>query len=151
MLSVVALSVNTEYTAVREDKKYRKQTRCLPSGYTNVLKITNLTKNTVLAQRCELANTPFKRMKGLLGRRRLEDGEGLIIQPCSSVHTFFMRFPIDVIFLDASNKIIGLYKEFPPFRLSRIFFAAQKAIELPAGVLGQTKTQEGEFLNIEKN
>ena len=68
-------------------------------------KVTNVTRGTVLATRLEAAHTGEKRRKGLLGRDGLEAGEGLWIAPCESVHTFFMRFPIDLVYLDREKKI----------------------------------------------
>ena len=114
-------------------------------------KITNLTRNTLLADRAELANTPWKRMKGLLGRRAFEPGQALIIRPCNSIHTFFMRFPIDVLFLDRQNRVLGLYQGISPFRFSRIFWHAQTAIELPAGTLSQTNTQPDDIIQLIAN
>ena len=104
------------------------------------VKIVNQTKNTVLAERAVLANTPWSRMRGLLGRASLPLGEGLIICGCKSIHMFFMRFPIDVIFVDRNKRIIGLVQNIPPFALSPLFWKAESAIELPPGSIAKTAT-----------
>jgi uncharacterized membrane protein (UPF0127 family) len=114
----------------------------------SILRITNLSKNTVLATEVELADNPYRRMKGLLGRANLSPGQGLIIKPCSSIHTFFMRFAIDVAFLDKENKIIKIIENLVPFRFTPLYFKAAFAVELPAGTLKASQTQAGDFLTI---
>ncbi len=74
------------------------------AGPQGPLQVTNVTRGTVLATRLEAAHTGAKRRKGLLGRDGLAAGDGLWIAPCESVHTFFMRFPIDLVYLDREKK-----------------------------------------------
>ena len=69
------------------------------------LRVLNLTRNTELANCMEVADSGAKRNKGLLGRERLSPGEGLWIIPCEAVHTFWMRFPIDLVYLDRKKRI----------------------------------------------
>ena len=104
-------------------------------------RITNETKGTVLADRARVANTTLKRLKGLLGREALKDGEGLIIIPCSSIHTFFMRFSIDVVFLDRSNRVVAMARSLSPARLFSSMFKGNLVIELPVGTLTKTNTE----------
>jgi uncharacterized protein len=114
------------------------------------MKVSNLTRHTVLASSMEVANTGSKRNKGLLGRDQLTQGEGLWIIPCSSVHTFWMRFPIDLVYLDSKKRIRKLRSAVPAWRLSACL-TAQSVLELPAGTLRDTQTQMGdtlEFLSI---
>jgi len=106
--------------------------------------ISNLTRNTTIASRIEIAKNPWARMKGLLGRRDFFQNEALIITRCQSIHMFFMKFPIDVIFCDRQNKVIGLCEKLKPFCLSPIFFKASYAIELPSGTIAASKTQVGD-------
>ncbi len=110
--------------------------------------LTNKTRNSILATRLRVADTAKLRMKGLLGENYLPDGEGLQITPCSSVHMFFMRFAIDVIFLDQKNRVVGLCRQLKPYHLSPLFFNSCCAIELPAGKIDQTQTQQGDELTI---
>lgn len=113
--------------------------------------IINLTRNAVLAAQAKKALTPQERMQGLLGRESLPEGEALIITRCQSIHMFFMKFAIDVVFINKDNKVIGLCKKIQPFALSPIFFFAQAAIELPSGTIDKTKTAIGDFLQISWN
>ena len=109
--------------------------------------IVNKTRNVILADKAKIAHTPFSRIKGLLGRKGLEKGEGLIIKPCSSIHTFFMQFKIDVIFLDKENKVVAMAFSLPPARIFDTFFRGKLVIELPSGILEKTGTKVGD--NIE--
>lgn len=112
------------------------------------MKVTNLTKNTVIAQDLTVADSLFSRMKGLLGRKTLGKSQALLLKPCNSIHTFFMKFPIDVIFVGKNNVIVKVLSSVPPFRLSRVYFAASFAIELPAGTAMATSTKEGDIITL---
>jgi len=111
------------------------------------LRVTNLTRNTVLATCMEVADTAAKRNKGLLGRECLAPGEGLWIRPCEAVHTFCMRFPIDLVYLDRKNRIRKLVSALPPWRLSACLFA-HSILELPSGAIRETRTQRGDTLDF---
>ena len=111
-------------------------------------RVINLTKNTVVAQNAGIADNLFSRMRGLLGRKSLNLQEGLILRPCNSIHTFFMQFPIDVVFLDRYDLAIKVYHSLPPWRMSGTFFRSALCLELPAGSLLQSRTQEGDRLQI---
>src|SRR6266581_4925910 len=99
------------------------------------MRAINSTKNQDLASRLAIAESIFSRMKGLLGRNSLDDGEGLLIRPSKGIHTFGMKFPIDAIFLNKENRITAVSKELPPNRLTPIYFSAACVIELPAGTV----------------
>ncbi len=87
----------------------------------------------VLARRVEAAHSLPRRIKGLLGRRELAPDQGLWLRPCRQVHTWFMRFPIDVLFLDRELVVVGLVRNLGPWRLSPFYFRARSALELAAG------------------
>jgi uncharacterized protein len=110
--------------------------------------VRNQTRNSVLAEWAEVADTSGKRQKGLLGRDSLPAGHGLWIVPCESIHTCGMRFPIDVVYLDRKKRVRKLRKAMPPWRLSMCLFA-HSVVELPAGAIEQSGTQPGDQLNIE--
>ncbi len=112
------------------------------------MKIINLTKNTILADEAKMANNFFTRLVGLLNRRSLNKGEALILTPSNSIHSLFMRFSIDVIFLDKAGKVIGVLPSFKPFRLSRIYFNSHSVIELSENTLQLTQTQPGDIIQI---
>lgn len=101
------------------------------------LKVVNATRGTIVATRLEVAGTGRTRRKGLLGRDRLDAGEGLWIVPCEAVHTFFMRFPIDLIYLDRNHRIKKLRSGLGPWWFSACF-TAHSVLELAAGTIGNT-------------
>ncbi len=113
------------------------------------MKIINETKKIILAENATLANTPLKRMKGLLGRKSLEDKEALVIKPCNSIHTFFMNFPIDVLFVDKENKIVKIMIGLQPFRLSPVCRFSSYVIELPVGAVSANKAETGDLISFQ--
>ncbi len=72
----------------------------------------------VVCQRCAVADRPVPRLRGLMGRRGLAPGEGLLLRPAPSIHTWFMRFPIDAVFLDADLRVLGIRPELRPWRFA---------------------------------
>ena len=112
------------------------------------MEVLNTTKGTLLADKAIFAETLWKRLVGLLGREGLGDGEALVIMPCSAIHTFFMRFPIDVIFLDRASRVRKVICGMQPFRLSRLVFGAREAVELPLGVVSTTHTEVDDIIEI---
>lgn len=113
------------------------------------MRITNKTNNSVIAEDAILANTSWKRMKGLLGKKEFGKGCALILEPCNSIHTLFMRFPIDVLFVDKNNKVIKAISCIKPFRLTYVYFNAARAIELPAGTIQMSSVYEGDTLLLQ--
>ena len=87
-----------------------------------------------IATKVALADTRASRRRGLLGRDGMEEGEALMLSPCGAVHTFFMRFAIDVIFLDRDSRVVRTVSRMGPWRIA-IAWRARSVIELPAGWL----------------
>ncbi|NJP06294.1 MAG: DUF192 domain-containing protein [Chloroflexaceae bacterium] len=112
------------------------------------LTIVNQTRSTTLATACEVAQTFLTRWKGLMGHPGLEPGQGLIIYPEWSIHTFFMRFPIDVLFLSEQDQVLGLREAMPPNRPYAGVWGARYVIELPPGVINTTATSIGDQLSL---
>jgi uncharacterized protein len=112
------------------------------------LQVRNLTRDTVLATGLEVAGSGRSRRKGLLGRDGLAPGEGLWIVPCESVHTFFMRFPIDLVYLDRNHRVRKVRHAVGAWRLSACF-SAHSILELPAGTALASKTQRGDRIEVE--
>ena len=112
--------------------------------------VINKTRGICLAFEAEVAGTILKRMKGLIGRtgREFSSGCGLWIVPCNGIHTFGMRIPIDVAYLDSKNRVLKLYHQLGPFRAASLILKAQSVLELPAGTLAQTHTEVGDILEI---
>jgi len=108
----------------------------------------NATRGAALATELEIARSFAARSKGLLGRRVMPPGSGMLIDPCSSVHTWFMRFPIDVIFVDGKNRVVGLRRNLKPWRMAWSW-RGTKTIELPAGTIAATNTQVGDIVSFQ--
>jgi uncharacterized membrane protein (UPF0127 family) len=87
---------------------------------------------TVVCEHCLLAETMFTRLRGLLGRKGLAEGEGLLLRPASSIHTAFMRFTIDAVFIDRENRIVKVAAELRPWRMAACR-GSRAVLELPAG------------------
>lgn len=114
-------------------------------------RVVDISRNTELASNVELADTSAKRSKGLLGRNGLSPGEGLWIVPCESVHTFGMRFAIDLVYLDRLHRIRKIRRNVVPWRLSGCL-TAHSVIELASGTIQEQDIQRGdqiEFFPIE--
>lgn len=108
----------------------------------------NQTRNTVLASAAEVADTSAKRRTGLLKHQRLDAGQGLWIVPCESVHTFFMRFPIDLVYLTRDRRVRKARANVAPWRVSACL-PAHSVLELPGGTVEATGTEKGDQLTIE--
>ena len=113
-----------------------------------MLKATNITRGTTVGESIELADTSMTRMFGLLGRKGLDVGGGLWIKPSSGVHTFFMRFSIDVIGLDKDLNVIKLWHCLPPFRVTSVSMKLKSVIELPCGAIKAAEVRIGDRLEI---
>jgi uncharacterized protein len=114
-----------------------------------ITKVTNLTRLQIIATQTRLARSYFARMFGLMGRKTLAQGEALIIDPCSSVHTHWMRFAIDVIYVNKSNIIVGIDANLKPWRIGKFYKHVQYVVELPAGTADNTGTLVGDRLVLE--
>lgn len=112
------------------------------------MSIVNETRGSVIAGQVTVANTFLSRFVGLLNRNSLSGGEALIITGCTSIHMFFMKFPIDAVFVDRAYRVVGLAEHIKPFQLSKIFWNANFVIELPAGTIRTSQTRIGDTLGI---
>ena len=110
--------------------------------------VRNQTRNTVVAAAVAIADTSAARRTGLLKHERLEPGEGLWISPCESVHTLFMKFPIDLVYLDKNKKVRKVRHAVPPWRLSACL-TAHSVLELRAGAAAESGTQAGDQLTFD--
>jgi uncharacterized protein len=105
-------------------------------------------RGVVVCERCEIPENSFGRARGLLGRDRLEPGEGMLIDRAGSVHMFFMRFPIDVVFLDRDRTVVGVRHRLRPWRVAGARRAVA-ALELPAGAAAEAGVEVGDVLVLE--
>ncbi|HZR90857.1 MAG TPA: DUF192 domain-containing protein [Gaiellaceae bacterium] len=101
-----------------------------------------------VCERCLLADSPWLRMKGLLGRRELPAGEGILLRPASSIHMLFMRFPIDAVFLSRDLTVLRIAADLAPWRLAAKR-GAHAVLELPAGTAAGCGLREGERLVLQ--
>lgn len=111
--------------------------------------VRNREKGSLLGSRIGLADGWWTRLKGLLGRPGLEDGEGLLITDSQGVHMWWMKFPLDVALLDEEGRVVALYKDLQPGKRTRMHWNAKYALEVPVGVLDESGTIEGDVLEWE--
>lgn len=104
----------------------------------------NHTKRIVIAKRVERAHSILTRMKGLLGRAEMEKDFALWLSPAKSIHTFFMKFPIDVIFLSSTNQVVKVLKSVKPFRAPSFVLSSSSILELSENTIEETKTEVGD-------
>ena len=113
------------------------------------MQVYNTTKKTVLAHDLKVADTFFTRLKGLLGKDSLNNGTALWIKDCPSVHTFFMKFNIDVIFLDKKMKVTRVVKNLPPWRCTRFFqYRNKSCLEMKSSKKISELVTEGDVLDV---
>jgi uncharacterized membrane protein (UPF0127 family) len=108
--------------------------------------VMNITRNAILADNCGHARSFFARFKGLQLKKDLPGGSGLLITPCNSIHMFFMKFPIDAIFIDKDQIVLYIEQEIKPWRISSIVKNSHSVLELPAGTSAATGTRPGDKL-----
>jgi hypothetical protein len=113
------------------------------------VKVINQSKNTLICGKTKKADTVVSRMVGLLNRSSFSADEGLIITECRSIHMFFMRFPIDVLFVDKTDQVIGIVKNIKPFFMSPYFLRSSYVVELSAGAIERSQTEKGDMIVIE--
>lgn len=110
------------------------------------LRIVNRTRGTVVGSHVTLADTPWGRLRGYLGRRRPKGGEGLLLAPCSGIHMWGMRFPLDVLFLDREGKVLSSEPDLRPWQGPRRVNDAHYVLEIPVGTIEATGTRQGDRL-----
>jgi uncharacterized membrane protein (UPF0127 family) len=114
-----------------------------------VLKVRNLASATVIADAITVADTSLRRAIGLLRHKRLEQGAGIWIRPCSGVHTFGMSFAIDVIGLDKNRCVVRLWPELRPNRMTAIYPSVRTVLEVASGTIAASGIALGDQLILE--
>lgn len=109
--------------------------------------IVNLTRGTIVCERAVIADQPLQRMRGLLGRGSLPAGEGLLLKPAPSIHTAFMGFPIDVVFMDRDLRVLKLVEGMRPWRTASAR-RARLALELAAGEIRGREIEPDDLLDV---
>lgn len=113
-----------------------------------MLRVENVTQVSVLADACGVADTPWTRLKGLIGVTELPQGAGLVIRPCRGVHCMFMSIPIDVVYVDRNDRVVAVDEVLRPWAIGRIYRRCAYVVELPAGTVAQTRTAPGDQLRL---
>jgi uncharacterized membrane protein (UPF0127 family) len=114
-----------------------------------ILRVHNRARKTTLVTEGAIASNVWARFWGLMGKRRLPEGYGLLLQNESAIHTFGMRLAIDVVYLDARENVLHTTAAMPPSRVGPLVRGARNVLELPIGTLARTNTQSGDHLELE--
>ena len=113
------------------------------------IRVFNATRGCSLGDAIDCAGTSQSRRVGLLKRTGLAKGEGLWIVPCEAIHTFFMRFDIDVLFLDRKKRVVKVVRRLRPWRIA-FSWRGRSVLELPAGTMEETGTAPGDVLEVKR-
>jgi uncharacterized membrane protein (UPF0127 family) len=114
------------------------------------MRVLNVSRSTELADHAMLADGFVSRLRGLLGRDGLEPGDGLVIEPCTSVHMWGMRFALDIVHLDKKGKVLKVLPNLKPGALGPYLWRSHTAVELPAGTIAASGTEAGDMLRFER-
>jgi uncharacterized membrane protein (UPF0127 family) len=113
------------------------------------MKVYNSTQNNIISEDAKVAQNFVTRTIGLLLKKSFLKGEALIIKPCCSIHTFFMRFAIDVVFVNKKNEVVASYSNVVPWRVLPIHPSSWYVIELPVGSVEACNVCKGDLIAIE--
>jgi uncharacterized protein len=114
----------------------------------NVTPQLEASPNVIVCHEMKIADRFMTRLIGLLNKPQLEPGAGLLIEPCSSIHTFGMAFPIDVVALDRDYRVLGVWKDIPPWRVKVFSGDTYRVLELGSGTLHLSDVQIGDYLKV---
>lgn len=109
--------------------------------------VVNRTRGRTLGDRVAVADGFFSRLRGLLGRPELEEGEGLLILPSGGVHMYGMKYALDVILVDRERRVVASYPALSPGSRTRMHKNARAALELPVGAIGSSGTEDGDVID----
>ena len=112
------------------------------------VQVLNETRDHVLAEKAELAGNVWKLLVGLIPYRTLDEGGGMVFPRTGSIHTTFLRFPIDVMFLNRTGRVVGMRSQIRPFRIAWAPRGVYAAVELPVGILESAGCQLGDQVTI---
>ncbi|MEC5422968.1 DUF192 domain-containing protein [Virgibacillus sp. C22-A2] len=112
------------------------------------IKLINVRTDEVIAEDIKGAYTFWTRFKGLMLTKSMPEKTGLHISPCASIHTFFMKYSIDLIYLNKENKIVGIEEDLKPGKIGKRFSGAYSVVELPAGTFRNTPTFSGQAVEF---
>ncbi len=110
------------------------------------VEVGNRSRRSLLGRRVAVADRPWSRLRGLLGRPEPEAGEGILFIPSRGVHMYGMRYPLDVVLADPDRRVVALYRGLRPWSRTRVHRSARYALELPVGTIEASGTREGDLL-----
>jgi len=108
----------------------------------------NVTRQSVVAAEVRMADNYFSRLMGLMGKPSLPPKQGLWILPCSDIHSCFMRFEFDAIFVNKQHQVLHLVERMKPWRISKFVKGGHAVLELPAGAIAESGTQIGDLIEL---
>jgi len=114
------------------------------------MKLINKTNNTIISENVMIANTFFKRLKGLMFSKELPEEKSLHIVPCNEIHTFNMKYSIDVLYLDKNNNIVAINEEMKPGKIGKRVKKAVSVVELPSGKVKRAGIEVGQTVEVIK-
>ena len=112
------------------------------------MQVTNQTRDTILASAVFLADNVWTRLRGLLGRPPLQPSQALVIKPSTGIHTWFMGYPIDALYVDGNGRVVRALESLRPFRFGPIDLRSKLIVELPAGAIARNLTQMGDVITL---
>ncbi|MCY6371175.1 DUF192 domain-containing protein [Clostridium ganghwense] len=110
--------------------------------------LKNKTNNNIIVQNVIVANSFFKRLRGLMFTKELSPQSGLYISPCSGIHTYFMNYTIDVLYLDINNTILAIDENMTPGRVGKFRKSSVAVVELTSGKVKETQTKVGQVVEF---
>ena len=112
------------------------------------ISVDNLSSSAVIVDKGRIADNFFTRLRGLIGVSEFAPGDGLWIKPCSSIHCMFMSIPIDVLYLDKGQRVVGMDRNVRPWRMGHFYRKVHSVVELPVGALDQSAVEIGDQLRV---
>jgi hypothetical protein len=119
-------------------------------GAKKTVQVVNVTRQTLVALEVKMADNPLTRLSGLMGKRGLSPSHGLWIVPCNNIHSCFMRFEFDAIFVDKNNTVLHLVEYMKPWGISKMVRGGRAVLELPGGTIASTGTEVGDQLEVRR-
>tara|TARA_Y100000591_G_C21633038_1_gene593811 strand:+ start:74 stop:418 length:345 start_codon:yes stop_codon:yes gene_type:complete len=104
-------------------------------------------ENIYIAKEAIEAKSSLQKMKGLMFSKGMDGFDAMLFKRCNSIHTFFMNYPLDILFINREMKIVKIIRNLKPWRMTRLYFSAYQALELKGGTLDE-RVQEGDVLEV---
>ena len=113
------------------------------------VRVVNETRGLTVAREAGMADNTWTRLRGLLGRPPLQPGQGLVIRPSTGIHTWFMSYPMDAVYVSEDGEVLCTVEDMAPFRFGPVKRRCKMVVELPAGTVRHSGTEIGDKIVIE--